>query len=457
MNPDCSEGTTEGSCRRIASGAMTLPRILFTAALAAVAAGCAATTTAHDPAVGLAPVAPVSAAPRTVTVTASTDSSMRYALYLPPGHSTDKKWPTLVVMDPRGRAEFSASLFTEAASRLGWVVLSSFNTASDDDRAPNEKAVNAMMADAWAKYAADPQRIYLAGFSGTARVAWVFASQTKGAARGVIAAGAGLTGFAPLTTLADTGEAAVAFLSSIGDADYNWSELRATDGFLSRMGTPHRAWDFVGGHQWPPRHIATAQLEWFEARAMRTGYAIPDEVFLEARRARIGREVDSLLKADRPLQALSALDELLEDMVTHDERETVKSRIARLRQSGPVKAAIAERESIVADEASAIEDVAITLTRIRLQANLPAPEQLAAELKIPELRKLIASGSRRQTLSAKRQLDRILGLLFEYEPTSYMSLGDNSRARLMLEVGALVDPARAQKVAEANGLHLTKR
>lgn len=435
---------------------MRLTRLSLTACLVATTA-CATATATHQTTDGLAPVATMDSAPRTVTVTAATDSTMRYALYLPPGHSTSKKWPTLVVMDPRGRADFSASLFTEAASRLGWVVLSSFNTASDDDRAPNQRAVNAMLADAWAKYAADPQRIYFAGFSGTARVAWVFASETKGAARGVIAAGAGLTGFAPLTTLADTGEAAVAFLSSIGNADYNWSELRATDGFLSRMGTPHRAWDFVGGHQWPPRGIATAQLEWFEARAMRTGYALPDERFLLARRARISHEIDSLLAADRPLEALSALDELAEDMVTSAEGEAVRARIAKVRQSGAVKAAIAERESIVIEEASAIEDVAITLTRIRLQANLPTPEQLAAELKLPELRKLVANGTRRQSLSAKRQLDRVLGLLFEYEPTHYMSVGDNSRARLMLEVGALVDPARAQRVADANGLHLTKR
>jgi predicted esterase len=436
---------------------MKLARLYLTAAAFAAMTACAPSVATHHVADGLTPQPSVNPAHRTTTVVAATDSTMRYALYLPPGHSTTRKWPTLVVMDPRGRAEFSASLFTEAASRLGWVVLSSFNTASDDDRAPNEKAVNAMLADAWAKYAADPQRIYLAGFSGTARVAWVFASHTKGAARGVIAAGAGLTGFAPLTTLADTGEAAVAFLSSIGDADYNWSELRATDGFLSRTGTPHRAWDFVGGHQWPPRDIATAQIEWFEARAMRTGYATPDEHFLEERRARIGREVDSLLKADRPLQALSALDELAEDMVTADEREAVKGRIAKLRQSGAVKAAIAERESIVAEEASAIEDVAITLTRIRLQANLPTPEKLAAELKLLELQRLVTNGTRREKLSASRQLNRLLGLLFEYEPTNYISLGDNSRARLMLEVGALVDPARAQKVAEANGLLLTKR
>jgi predicted esterase len=432
-------------------------RLYLTAAAITAMTACAPATTTRAAVDGLAPVASMGSAPRTSTVVSATDSTMRYALYLPPGHTTSRKWPTLVVMDPRGRAEFSASLFTEAASRLGWVVLSSFNTASDDDRAPNEKAVNAMMADAWQKYAADPQRIYLAGFSGTARVAWVFASETKGAARGVIAAGAGLTGFAPLTTLADTGEAAVAFLSSIGNADYNWSELRATDGFLSRMGTPHRAWDFVGGHQWPPRSIATAQIEWFEARAMRTGYASPNEEFLLARRARISREIDSLQAADRPLEALSALDELADDMVTPEEREVVKARISRLRQSGAVKAAIAEREAIVAEEASAIEDVAITLTRIRLQANLPTAAALAAELKLPELQRLVTSGTRRQTLSAKRQLDRVLGLLFEYEPTNYMSLGDHSRARLMLEVGALVDAARAQKIAEANGLQLVKR
>lgn len=383
---------------------------------------------------------------------------MRFELFLPPGHSAARTWPTLLVMDPRGRGLQSLRLFAEAAGRLGWVVLSSYNTSSDNDRAPNERAVNAMLTDARKRYGADPQRIYLAGFSGTARVAWVFASQLKGAVRGVIAAGAGLTGFAPLTTLADTGDAAIAFLSSVGDADYNWSEIKATDAFLTKVGTPHRTWEFEGAHSWPPANIASAQLEWFEARAMRTGYALPNDAFLDARRARLLADADSLLLRERPLAARRALREIAADAQRDPGGESdIADRLADLEATEEYKTARAVDSLLVEQEASAIEDVSIVLTRIRLQSKLPSPAELAAELKIPELQKMAATGARRYGFSARRQLDRIAGLLIDYEPESYLETKDVTRARLMLETGAFINAVRAQRAAEAAGIILGRR
>src|SRR5207248_1982499 len=80
-----------------------------------------------------------------------------------------------------------------AAARLGWIVMSSYNTLSDGPPEPNVAAVNAMLASA-AGWSIDTSRLYLAGFSGTARAALAFAVALRGHVAGVIAAG-GAVGF----------------------------------------------------------------------------------------------------------------------------------------------------------------------------------------------------------------------------------------------------------------------
>ena len=86
----------------------------------------------------------------------------------------------LFVLDPRGRALLGLKLFQAAAARLGWVVLSSYNTLSDGPPEPNVNAVNAMLAWAQTHPALDPTRLYLAGFSGTARAGLGFAVALRG-------------------------------------------------------------------------------------------------------------------------------------------------------------------------------------------------------------------------------------------------------------------------------------
>src|SRR3989449_7582819 len=125
-------------------------------------------------------------------VTSATDTSQTFALYLPPGYTTVRHWPVLFVLDPRGRALLGLKLFQAAAARLGWVILSSYNTLSDGPPEPNVNAVNAMLAWVQAHPSVDPTRLYLAGFSGTARAAFGFAVALHGHVAGVIAVGGAL-------------------------------------------------------------------------------------------------------------------------------------------------------------------------------------------------------------------------------------------------------------------------
>jgi poly(3-hydroxybutyrate) depolymerase len=168
-------------------------------------------------------------------VTSTTDTTQHFALYLPPGYTTERRWPILFVLDPRGRALLGLHLFQDAVARLGWIVMSSYNTLSDGPPPdPNIPAMNAMLAAAYARLSIDSSRLYLAGFSGTARAALAFAVALRGHVAGVIASG-GALGFAlggPETVFA--GDSTFAYVGAAGTRDFNYEEVLAMAGRFLR-------------------------------------------------------------------------------------------------------------------------------------------------------------------------------------------------------------------------------
>src|ERR1041385_3169421 len=196
-------------------------------------------------------------------VTSTTDTAQHFALSLPPGYTTERRWPILLVLDPRGRALLALQLFQDAAARLGWIVMSSYNSLSDGPPEPNVAAVNAMLAAAQPRWSIDSSRLYLAGFSGTARAALAFAVALRGHVAGVIAAGGapgfplggpggafgggwpghgaggiaagGALGFTlggPETAFA--GDSTFAYFGAAGTRDFNYEEVLAMAGRVQR-------------------------------------------------------------------------------------------------------------------------------------------------------------------------------------------------------------------------------
>jgi hypothetical protein len=96
-----------------------------------------------------------------------------YALYLPSSYQPDRKWPILYAFDARGQALIPAQAFREAAETYGWILVSSYNSASDGPMEPNFTAMRALWAETHARFAIDDKRVYAAGFSGTVRFACI--------------------------------------------------------------------------------------------------------------------------------------------------------------------------------------------------------------------------------------------------------------------------------------------
>lgn len=206
-------------------------------------------------------------------VACPSDPTQTYTLYLPSGYSAERKWPLLFVFDPRGRGTVAAGIFSEAAERYGWIVASSNNTQSDGEWEPNRRAVAAMWPDVRAAYAVDERRIYAAGFSGGASLAWVIA------ANGAPLAGIIASGGPDLPDVKVPGS--TAWFGAVGRADFNYLPVRETARRFERAGARVRLEHFDGPHRWLPTELASRAIGWFEAVAMGRTLRGTDTALLE--------------------------------------------------------------------------------------------------------------------------------------------------------------------------------
>ena len=188
-------------------------------------------------------------------ITSASDPEQSYAVYLPSNYKLSRNWPALFLMDPRGRARVPIDRFIEAADRRGYILVSSYNTASDTNEDGNTPALGAMLTDANYLFSIDSNRFYLAGFSGTARVAWIMAAQLGQNVAGIIAFGGGLPGdYRPPQ------KARYGYYGAAGWTDFNYEEMRALDLELDSREIVHRFEPFEGSHQWGPSEVCTLSL-----------------------------------------------------------------------------------------------------------------------------------------------------------------------------------------------------
>jgi predicted esterase len=203
-------------------------------------------------------------------VACATDASQSYALYLPRAYAPDRSWPVIFAFDPGARGRTPVERYQAAADRYGFIVVGSNNSRNGSSEIG--KAVDAMTNDVMSRFAVDPRRVYVAGMSGGARVAFSVALGSNGHVAGIVASSAGY----PDDKLRKTLPFPV--FATAGTEDFNRLEMRRLDRALT---SPHRLAIFDGGHVWLPSEVATEAVGWLELQAMRSGVKPRDEGEIE--------------------------------------------------------------------------------------------------------------------------------------------------------------------------------
>jgi predicted esterase len=270
-------------------------------------------------------------------VVCADDPSQTYALYLPSGYTADRRWSVIFAFHPGARGPLMVEKFRAAAEAYGYVVAASNNSrngAADGSAA----AAQAMSADVGRRFSIDPQRVYLAGMSGGARVATAVALANTLIA-GVIASSAGFPDAKPRAKVP------FAVYGTAGTEDFNYMEMRLLD---RRLSSPHFLAVFRGGHTLPPDDVALDAVEWLEVQAMQSGRRSRDEGLaarvLEKRRSRIAASSDVA-------ETVYLLRALVEDFKGLADVSAEARRLdGLLRQSDVKKALKSERESDDAEQ-----------------------------------------------------------------------------------------------------------
>lgn len=271
-------------------------------------------------------------------VKCAADASQSYALYLPSQYRADRSWSVILAFDPGGRGRVPVERLQAAAETYGYIVAGSNNSRNGPWQV-SATAAQALWNDVFSRLSIDPRRVYLAGFSGGARVATAVALST-GRVAGVIASSAGFPNAQPRQS------APFAVFGTAGTDDFNYQEMREVD---RRLTSAHRVVIFEGGHDWLPASLAPEALAWLELQAMRSGLrprdeALIDQIFLQrqkrlegiANRLEESREVASLV-ADfggiRDVSAFAARQAALQrDKAVKDADK--KERAEREREAG---------------------------------------------------------------------------------------------------------------------------
>jgi pimeloyl-ACP methyl ester carboxylesterase len=217
------------------------------------------------------------------------DSQNTYQYILP--ENPKEKLPLVIALDPHGNGLLAVKIFREAVSYIPCVVASSNLVKNNYPNYP--QAIQQMIDDACTKFPVDRHQIYLAGFSGGARMAFEYA--LKNQVKGVLMCGAG-----PSQNPSE--QLPFRLYMIAGTTDFNFSELYYNP-FHKKSEQEYFTDFFRGKHEWPSPSLLEDGLLYLSADVLSQGKAL-----LKHKSTLLCNMADSLEQINEHFFALKSLE-----------------------------------------------------------------------------------------------------------------------------------------------------
>lgn len=368
-----------------------------------------------------------------------------WALYAPSSYDPALRWPVLFAMDPRGQALLPLERLVAVAEELGYVVLSSYDSASDFVGAdPNEAALAAMLDDAQALLSLDPRRIYLVGFSGTTRASWSLGMRMLGNVAGIIGSAGGLPArfnnadLRPLRSHPEFG-----FYGAAGVHDFTYPEMRRLAGILDRVGVANALEFFPGPHAWATEPILRRAVEWMDVRAMATDLRPRDDARIETIHGRWMVHAAALETAGDLLAAHRAFRRTADAFAPLLPDDPARERAERLAALDAVQRAMAREEELQQRSWALVETFDSLLFQAQVAENAPNADAMARRLGLDRiLADYRVPDDPMLTDAAQRMLEHVYGQAWFYHADAFNRQGRPVRAHAMLDLAERIFPER---------------
>jgi hypothetical protein len=264
-----------------------------------------------------------------------------YALYLPTYYSASRQWPVVVAFDPAARGKLPVERFKSAAEEFGYIVVGS-NGFKNGPMDLGIKSAEAIWRDVTSRFSLDPNRVYLAGFSGGARLANGIAMASS-IPRAVISCGAGFR-------IADRSRRVpFSVIAICGAWDTNFLEMRTLHRKLQENRSRSRLIVFSGGHEWPPEPFCRQAMVTLHLQAYRDSQPADENLIQRLFFEDLGR-VEQLEKADRVYDAFLGYQNIRMDYADLLDLNEIDLKIQQLGKTAEVQSAIEAEADIDALE-----------------------------------------------------------------------------------------------------------
>jgi hypothetical protein len=361
-------------------------------------------------------------------VICTADTSLNYALFLPPDYQKEKPCPVLILFDSHGDGLLPVNLFSAEAAKSGFIIAGSNNSKNGMPTEQTTAIYRSMLADLTNKFNIEKKAVYLCGFSGGSRVAGA-AAITEGGVAGVVGCGAGMP------NINQKPVSAFSYLAVVGNQDFNFTEMQQLDESLEKAGYQHQLLVFDGIHQWPPKELIPDIFTWLKFDAMRQK-AIPVD------RAEINSFIE---KNDKIAEKLKAENKPAEQQETYIK---MMHFIQGLTDVAPLETEI--NRLAVTKEVIAYHENQKQL----LEAEQSLQQKYAPEIQQKNIDWWTTETSKLRTLSEKpgnpdmsAVYKRVLGYLslnsYMYS-TGALKQGDLAAASKYIEIYRLVDPTNSE-------------
>jgi hypothetical protein len=231
-------------------------------------------------------------------VTCKADTNQSYALYLPENYDSKKRYPVIYAFDPHKTGKLPVANYKDLAEKYGYIIIGSNNSQNGLEWQQSQSIATAMFNDSRNRIAINTDRIYLAGFSGGARIANALC-MLNGSFKGVICCGAA----SPAVNVPDPRDN-YTFFGIAGNEDFNYSEMKKYDLLdLAGRRLKHTLITFDGKHEWPPAAAMEQAFLWLELNNMRTNPAEKNDSLIAKNLADESAQLNTLLKEHKDYEA----------------------------------------------------------------------------------------------------------------------------------------------------------
>lgn len=258
----------------------------------------------------------------------NTDTANSYHFMLPEEHQGNL--PLLIILDSGGDGLLAVRKTEQAVSRIPCVVIGS--DLVRNNYGGYEQAIDVLITNAVQKFNVSKELVYIAGFSGGARMAFEYALNHP--VRGVLMCGAG-------PAMNSLKELPCPVYMIAGTNDFNFSEMYYNP--LKVSGKQQFLTDFFrGSHEWPPAETMKYGLLFLMGKSLPGG-----EHLLEQESARLSQKADSLMVSNEIFFALKAVEKALS---FDPDNKKAKKQLQEIKHNRRFSATISQIESDLAFE-----------------------------------------------------------------------------------------------------------